>query len=119
MKTAAALNVGTVLRDGVRLSTAEVVSILYEACGQLEAGVARALPQTPDNLWITDAGTVNVTPSESVVSPRSAVASLLELLLPEASDEPQYQVPGALRTLPGRLRAAGATNANESKDLIA
>jgi hypothetical protein len=119
MKADAALNVGEVLREGVRLSTAEVVSILYEACRQLEAGVARALPQSPDDLWITDAGTVTLTHSEPVASPRSAVASLLELLLPRASDEPQYQVPPSLRTLPDRLLASGASTAGDYKDLLA
>jgi Tol biopolymer transport system component len=119
MKADAALNVGEILRDGVRLSTAEVVSILYEACRQIEAGVVRALPKNPDDLWITDAGTVTLTPSESVTSPRSAVASLLEVLLPRASDEPPYQVPASLRTLPDRLLASGAPTAGDYKDLIA
>ncbi|HUQ87297.1 MAG TPA: hypothetical protein VM096_07040 [Vicinamibacterales bacterium] len=119
MQPDGAVNLGTLIRNGIRLSTAEVVSVLYGACKQLEAGLSAALPQHPDELWVTDIGTVAVTSHDAKSNPRSAVASLLEILLPKASDQPEFQVPSALRTLPARLRAAGAASGTDYKDLIA
>jgi hypothetical protein len=119
MQLDGAVNLGSLIRNGIRLSTAEVVSVLYEACKQLEAGIAKALPQNPDDLWVTEMGTVALATSEAAPNPRSAVASLLEILLPKTSDEPAYDVPAPLRTLPARLRASGTASGADYTDLLA
>ncbi|MBY0494857.1 MAG: hypothetical protein K2Y23_11635 [Cyanobacteria bacterium] len=119
MKPVGALNVATTLRNGTRLSTAEVIAIVYDVCRQLEAGTATTLPGFPGDLWITDAGTVVIDAPASAVSPRAAVASLLDTMLPLPSQESTYEVPAALRTLPDRLRASGNSTSGDYRDLIA
>jgi hypothetical protein len=119
MQTDGAVNLGSLIHNGIRLSTAEVVSVLYDACTQLEAGIANALPENPEDLWVTDMGKVALVTSSPEPNPRSAVASLLEILLPKTSDEPAYDVPAPLRTLPARLRASGTASGADYKDLLA
>ncbi len=80
-----AINVGAAIREGLELNTVEVVALLHNACLQLDAGAAAALPASIDNLWITDAGTV-VLPGITRVEPaRATVGLLLETLLPAAN----------------------------------
>jgi Tol biopolymer transport system component len=119
MQPDGAVNLGSLIRNGIRLSTAEVVSVLYEACKQLEAGIAKALPHHPDDLWVTETGTVALAASDALPNPRSDVASLLETLLPQTSDESAYDVPPPLRTLPARLRESGTASGADYKDLLA
>jgi hypothetical protein len=119
MRPDAAVNLGTLLRKGASLTTAEVVSVLHLACTQLDTGVSSSLPDKPDDLWITDAGAVTLTASDPLVSPRAAVAALLDTLLSATSAEPASAVPASLRTLPARLRASGSASPNDAKDLLA
>ena len=116
--TGSAVNVGELLRDGVRLTAAEVVAIVHGACSQVSTGKARALPQRPDEVWITNAGTLFFTAPAVADTPRSSVAALLEGLLPRSSDEPAYAVPRALQTLPARLRESGGAASSEISDLL-
>ena len=112
------LNVGQLLRDGARFTTAEVIAIVHGACTHASSGAGRALPRQPDDVWITDAGTILITAPATVEGARVAVAALLEGLLPRSSDEAGYAVPSALRTLPARLRESGDAASNDLGDLL-
>ena len=104
----ATLNLGALLRDGLRLTTAEAIAIVYGACAEASTGAARTVPAAPEDVWITDAGQLLITaPADAVERSRSAVAALLETLLPRGGDEPEFDVSDSLRTLPMRLRQAG------------
>jgi hypothetical protein len=113
-----ALNVGELLRDGVRFTTAEAVAIVHGTCAQVSNGAARAMPRQPEDVWITDAGTLLIKGATISEGPRAAVASLLERLLPQSSDESVYAVPNSLRTLPARLRESGDAAKNDVTDLL-
>src|SRR5215204_3696011 len=114
------INIGAAIRNGLRLNTVEVVALLHNACLQVDAGTATALPTSIDNLWVTDAGTVALRSVTRVEAPRATVASLLETLLPPASDTGGDSVPAALRSLPARLRESTSTSdASEVKYLLA
>ena len=116
--TDTALNVGELLRDGVRFTTAEAVAIVHATCKALVNGATRALPERPDDVWLTDAGTLLITAPANTESPKSAMAALLEQLLPPATDEPADTVPTALRTLPMRLRESGDAAKSDLSDLL-
>jgi Tol biopolymer transport system component len=116
--TSNALNVGDLLRRGVRLTTAEAVAIVHGACAQGALRMSRAVPRQPDDLWITETGTLLTTPPAVSESAREAVAALLEGLLPQSTDEAAYVVPHALRTLPARLRESGAAGSHDLRDLV-
>ena len=107
----AALNLGALLRDGFRLTTAEAIAIVHGACVEASAGAAPAVPAHLDDVWITGAGKLRITaPADAGEGRRSAVAALLEALLPRTSDEAEFAVSDALRTLPARLRQAGGVS---------
>ena len=107
----APLNLGALLRDGFRLTTAEAIAIVHGACVEASTGAARAVPSKLDDVWITSAGTLRITaPADAGEGRRTAVAALLEALLPRPSDEAEFAVSDALRTLPTRLRQAGAAS---------
>jgi hypothetical protein len=110
-----AVNVGQAVRDGLQLKTVEVVALLHNACSQIDAGTAAALPQSIDDLWVTDTGTV-VLPRIARAEPtRVGVASLLTAMLPDSDTA----VPAALRTLPARLLESGAgSRTSDVKDLL-
>jgi YD repeat-containing protein len=104
----APLNLGALLRDGLRLTTAEAIAIVHGACAEVSTGAARAVPAQPGDVWITGAGKLLITaPADAGQGRRSAVAALLEALLPRSSDEAEFAVSDALRTLPTRLRQSG------------
>lgn len=112
-------NIGELIRDGVRLTTREVLALTHEVCRDATA----AFPQSPDDLWLTDTGEVLIGRSDQVtrpVDPRSGVASLLEAMLPpEGADDAQRVVAAALRGLPARLRAsAEGVGPRDRKDLM-
>lgn len=111
-----AINLGSALRDGLQLKTVEVVALLHNACSQVDAGSAAALPRSIDDLWVTSGGAV-VLPRMARVEPiRTTVAALLEALLPESSED---AAPAALRTLPARLReSVEGSRTSEVKDLL-
>ena len=102
----------------MRFTTAEAVAIVHGTCTQVLSGAARALPRQPEDVWITDAGTLEITGPTLAEGPRAAVAALLERLLPPSSDEPAYAVPSSLRTLPVRLRESGDAAQNDVTDLV-
>jgi YD repeat-containing protein len=107
----ATLNLGALLLDGFRLTTAEAIAIVHGACIEASAGAARAVPAELDDVWITSAGKLRITaPADAGEGRRTAVAALLEAVLPPPSDEADFAVPDALRTLPTRLRQAGAVS---------
>jgi hypothetical protein len=111
-----AVNIGTAIREGLRLKTVEVVALLHNACQQLEAGRAAKLHRSIDDVWVTDEGMVVLPRIARPDPPRDAVAALLEELLPKPGDG--AAVPAALRTLPSRLRDSGAAQPSDLKDLL-
>jgi hypothetical protein len=111
------ISIGAAIRDGLTLKTVEVVALLHNACAQLDAGTAAALPRSIADLSVRDTGTV-VLPQIAPTEPaRATVAALLEELLPPEGNGPDT-VPRALRTLPARLRESGDTQGSELKDLL-
>lgn len=113
------VNVGEVVRDGLRLKTVEAVALVHALCAELDAGTAVAVPTSLDSLAVTDTGSVKVFHAVSETQPtRLAVAALLEQVLAAVTAEPGT-VPVALRTLPERLRAAGHQDkTSDVKDLL-
>jgi Tol biopolymer transport system component len=111
------INIGELVRNGVRLKTVDVVALLHNACVQLEAAPARQLPSSIDELSINDAGEVMLLPGSQAQPPRAAVTTLLERLLEISSDQPTA-VPAALRTLPARLQESGQAKGGDLKDLM-
>ena len=113
------LNIGELIRNGFALHTAEVLALVHETCRDAGATV----PETPDELWVTDAGQLLVTPPggiEPKVDPRAAVANLLEAMLPENQEGAERAVTASLRGLPARLRAsAGRVGPRDRQDLMA
>jgi hypothetical protein len=99
------LSVGELLDNGVGLTTREVVALLYEVCRNAGA----AFPLTPDDLWIADSGELLIAESAqspTSTDPRTAVADLLEAMLPGDNQHAGHAVPAPLRGLPARLRGA-------------
>jgi hypothetical protein len=112
-------NIGELRRRGVNLTTREVLALTHEICRDATA----ALPQSPDDLWITDTSELLIARSDQIaplIDPRHGVASLLEAMLPpEGAKDPAYVVPAALRGLPTRLRAsADGVGPRDRKDLM-
>ena len=109
------LNVGALIHDGAGLTTREVLALLHEVCGQ----PGTAFPQTPEDLWLTPTGELLIARSgqpATPTDPRTAVASLLETMLP--ADDRNPTVPDSLRGLPTRLRAAsGGVGPQDRLDL--
>ena len=114
---ASGLSVGKLLRDGGGLTTREVVALLLELC----RNPASSFPLTPDELWITDTGELLVEQFEQPATPtdpRTAVADLLEAMLPSDGQDSGHRVAPALRSLPARLRhASGAASPQAREDL--
>ena len=113
------LNVGELIHDGAGLTTREVVALLHQVCCQ----PGHALPQTPHDLWIAPTGELTISQSDQLapsVDPRTAVANLLEVMLPADDRDPERTVPQPLRGLPARLRAAsGDAGPTDRADLTA
>jgi len=111
------LNVGALIHNGVALTTHEVLALVHEVCAQ--PGVT--FPQTPEDLWIAPTGELLIAQSGQLATPtelRTALASLLETMLPDDDRDPQRTVPKSLRTLPARLRAAsGGSGPRDRADL--
>jgi hypothetical protein len=112
----AGLNIGDMTRDGVVLTTREVLALAHEACRDPSS----AFPQSSDDLWITDTGELLVAHPDRAVQPvdaRDGVATLLETLLPKEGDEDAARVvPAALRGLPARLRSSVSKDGGLAKD---
>src|SRR5687767_4612865 len=98
-----AINVGAAIRQGLHLNTVEVVALLHNACLQLDAGAAAALPTSIDDFGVTDAGMAVLPRIVRGESARATVGLLLETLLPPANPAGGDSVPAALRSLPARL----------------
>ena len=113
------LNVGALLRDGIRLTAAEAVAIVHGVCTQVTLGRKSAVAQDPDQISITGEGRLEmIGPVEATPRARAAVATLLQRLLPRPTEEVLYAVPNALRTLPARLLESGDDTDNELNDLL-
>jgi WD40-like Beta Propeller Repeat len=112
------LNVGALIHDGAGLTTHEVLALIHEVC--VCAGTA--FPQAPENLWIATTGELLITQPDQLAAPmdpRTAVASLLEKMLPEGDRDPERTIPESLRSLPARLRAAsGGRGLQDRADLM-
>ena len=97
-------NIGELIRQGVALTTREVLAIIHEVCRD-----AAAFPESADDLWLTRTGELLVARSDQItapIDPRSGVAVLLETMLPpDGATQPDRNVPKSLRGLPARLRA--------------
>ena len=117
------LNIGELIQSGVVLRTREAVALVHEFCRQVDASSSRAgsFAAAAEDLSIGDDGELSIDQSkEGTLDPASAVATLLDILLPPPDDRPEYAVPSSLRRLPARLRASVAANGSANpKDLLA
>jgi hypothetical protein len=108
-------NIGELMRTGTALTTREVLALIHEACRD----TAAAVPQSPDDLWLTDTGELLIARSDQIttpIDPRHSVAALLEAMLPPEGDSDRDRaVPPALRGLPQRLRATGGEEAPQAR----
>ena len=113
-------NIGELIRNGVNLSTREVLALLHELCRDAVA----AFPQSPDDLWLTDTGELRIARSDQIGTPVDAgqgMAALLETMLPrEGAADPRRAVPRTLRGMPARLRStADGVGPRDRRDLMA
>jgi hypothetical protein len=115
---ATAINIGSAVRNGLRLKTIDVVALVHDACLQLETSTAKKLPAAIEELAVNSSGSVVLAEGEQEGTLRCAVAALLEVLLSNATDE-AGPVPPALLSLPARLRSSGnAARESDIKDLL-
>ena len=108
-----ATNVGLACRDGAVLQVAEAVALAYEACRQVNDGMAARIPWDPLELEITPGGQVIVNAAGPMWAPGPPLGALLQALLPAqgASD--------ALRSLPARLIDSPAPPGSRLDDQLA
>ena len=109
------LSVSRLLRDGGGLTTREVLALLLELC----RNPGSSFPLTPGDLWITETGELLVEQSGQAppaTDPRTAVADLLEAMLPANGQDSEHTVAPPLRSLPARLRRASGDASPQARE---
>jgi hypothetical protein len=104
------VNLGRLRRDGHLLYTREAAAVLHEVCRAMvvaqAAGRVPVVP-SPDELWVTPEGALQIDSAQEHGDPRTvmpALGALVEALLPPFSQEPDYAVPMSFRLLAPRAR---------------